>query len=243
MNAGKIKLYVLPSGLYLQGTPVLIADGCLLMDRFTERLSAKLTLRSMDEREITAVTVKLILFDAVGMPCGEEVFHTFRSLKLSRDKEFGGTPFPISERAARSFTAYVTEVTFGDFSVWQNKVPFGAVSKLRTLEHALGGEEMARQFATRYGNDCVYLPTDDKEMWFCTCGAANRADETRCHHCRICDTCVEGQDHHCVWLNQCVGRRNYRFFFSFVVSMPTRTRLILAMLFNARSIVLRALSW
>ncbi len=184
MNAGKIKLYVLPSALYLRGTPVLIADGCLLMDRFTERLSVKLKLRSMDDREITAVTVKVILFDAVGMPCGEEVFHTFRSLKVGRDREFGETPFSIFERAARSFTAYVTEVTFGDFSVWQNKVPFGAVSKLRTLEHALGGEEMARQYATRYGNDCVYLPTDDKEMWFCTCGAANRSDEPRCHHCR-----------------------------------------------------------
>ena len=40
----------------------------------------------------------------------------------------------------------------------------------------------------------------------------------RCHHCRVCDNCVETQDHHCVWLNNCVGRRNYRYFFSFVSS-------------------------
>lgn len=38
----------------------------------------------------------------------------------------------------------------------------------------------------------------------------------RCHHCRVCDNCVDTQDHHCVWLNNCVGRRNYRYFFSFV---------------------------
>ena len=38
----------------------------------------------------------------------------------------------------------------------------------------------------------------------------------RCHHCRICDNCVDTQDHHCVWLNNCVGRRNYRYFFTFV---------------------------
>jgi palmitoyltransferase ZDHHC9/14/18 len=50
----------------------------------------------------------------------------------------------------------------------------------------------------------------------------------RCHHCRICDTCVEGQDHHCVWLNQCVGRRNYRFFFSFVGTCTIMSLLTIA---------------
>ncbi|KAJ6264109.1 hypothetical protein Dda_0251 [Drechslerella dactyloides] len=40
----------------------------------------------------------------------------------------------------------------------------------------------------------------------------------RCHHCRVCDNCIETQDHHCVWLNNCIGRRNYRYFFTFIAS-------------------------
>lgn len=39
-----------------------------------------------------------------------------------------------------------------------------------------------------------------------------------CKHCGICDKCVPGFDHHCRWLNSCVGMKNYRFFFAFMVS-------------------------
>ncbi|XP_063972148.1 uncharacterized protein LOC135159979 isoform X1 [Diachasmimorpha longicaudata] len=40
----------------------------------------------------------------------------------------------------------------------------------------------------------------------------------RTKHCSVCNKCVKKFDHHCMWLNSCVGERNYKFFIVCVVS-------------------------
>ncbi|KAJ2496993.1 Eukaryotic peptide chain release factor GTP-binding subunit [Coemansia sp. RSA 1972] len=50
----------------------------------------------------------------------------------------------------------------------------------------------------------------------------------RASHCRSCDNCVEHEDHHCIWLNNCIGRRNYRYFYSFLFSITAVALYIMA---------------
>ena len=48
------------------------------------------------------------------------------------------------------------------------------------------------------------------------CNKCNMDKINRSKHCIICDKCIEKFDHHCVWINNCVGGRNIKYFYYFI---------------------------
>ena len=58
--------------------------------------------------------------------------------------------------------------------------------------------------------------SDYSEGWR-TCRKCKSGKPPRTHHCSVCRRCVMKMDHHCPWVNNCVGFYNYKFFCLFLV--------------------------
>uniref|UniRef100_A0A0C9QWU6 S-acyltransferase n=1 Tax=Wollemia nobilis TaxID=56998 RepID=A0A0C9QWU6_9CONI len=57
----------------------------------------------------------------------------------------------------------------------------------------------------------------DEIQDFRYCNKCENYKPPRCHHCRVCQRCILKMDHHCVWVVNCVGARNYKFFLLFLI--------------------------
>lgn len=178
------RLFTLPENLYAIGSPVVIAAGTLLKDNQTGKIVAQLKLRSISDKSIRAVTVRLNLFDTAGNPIGNSVEYEYLDLNAARDLEFGQkNPVFVPESKARSYEASVVEVVFADRTTWvASCAEWEPLPKQKTLDAVLINAELIKQYKITVCGDVSYYPMEETDLWYCTCGALNHKDE----HCHVC---------------------------------------------------------
>ena len=58
-----------------------------------------------------------------------------------------------------------------------------------------------------------------KKTGYCTVCKIWLDLEKKTKHCKFCNICVEGMDHHCPWTGKCIGRRNIIPFYIFLFAV------------------------
>ncbi|XAR62924.1 Protein S-acyltransferase [Bertholletia excelsa] len=82
------------------------------------------------------------------------------------------------------------------------------------------GNNVALSDSLAFGSLSSSLPSSDgseRRPAIGYCRKCGNGKPPRCHHCSVCQRCVLKMDHHCVWVVNCVGARNYKFFILFLV--------------------------
>jgi hypothetical protein len=84
-------------------------------------------------------------------------------------------------------------------------------AQLASMDESVDCRELLREIASD-----LPVQTASRNGSIRYCDKCDIIKPDRCHHCSVCGTCILKMDHHCPWVNNCVGYSNYKYFVLFL---------------------------
>ena len=111
-------------------------------------------------------------------------------------------------------------------SVFKRKYLYGILPFLKRQTLYLGDPKFESDFLKLINEYSLSFNSDQYEFYCDKC-EGHVVPFTK--HCHRCNRCCKDFDHHCIWLNTCIGFNNYKHFFVLIVLMLVHAVLELAL--------------
>jgi len=147
--------------------------------------------------------------------------------RLNNSGCFGGSPASGYATAGTGGTELQPLMNPMDFGNMEGHAPLAqqaqlerAMTALRQKERITGDNIGRARAEDLLQTGCgEYLTLVEKGDFKQVCVVCRARREMRSHHCKECGRCVQRLDHHCPWIDNCVGIGNQRSFFCFIVML------------------------
>lgn len=188
-----IELSKIKDNLYKEQSPVVVVSGGL----FTEagNVFARLVFKNIYEKTITSMLVDIHIFDVANIEIEVIRDYQYFGMDAPRGAEFGGeNDISITGSNGKTISVAVKKVLFSDDTAWDGSpsLLYENIPPRRTLFDELEDEDTVAQYkrdfagalATKPGApQAAFVPDKYKDLWLCSCGEINHADEEACYAC------------------------------------------------------------
>ena len=176
------KLYILPSNLYAEGTPIIISAGSLLKDTETGKVIAQIKYHSISSMPIKALKIKIAAYDISGVELEGVDEYQYLDLNVKQGQDFGANKaIVLPNVVTRSFSIASVEVVFSNGISQSVVMPMKSLPQSEYLSSLLRNDELVKQYQIETSKNALYVPQKASNLWCCSCGEWNSNGScTRC---------------------------------------------------------------
>ena len=172
---------------YTEGCPVFITGGNLLKDNETKDIYVQLKFKSLSEKVIRAVSIRVDCMDIDDEVREGIKKYSYLDMKLKLGEFFGNDSLvPCPDNGTRNCTIKIISVNFEDGSRWTRTddaadYEFGTQQRTENWEHSKMLNTLKGVLRSNGVNtDVRYVPAMYDKHWICTCGCINSNSDSSC---------------------------------------------------------------
>ena len=165
-------------------TNILLEKVSLLRDNESNNLFVRCLFRSIAERPINALLLKINAMDIWGSGIAGVDEYQLLDLRTRRGDVFGQTvAIPMPDSNTRKVDVFIKKILYEDGSMVECEQSFIMIEPPQSLKTVLKDDYVVEQYIRDSTLKSSYIPEDFDVVWRCSCGALNPVDLQECYQC------------------------------------------------------------